>query len=434
MIHDLRLIDMVDTRLVPDAQEERTPGQAVAGMSLHGWGFANRPWSLTPQCFLNKPLDLLCRGEIRAERFNRFTLGRTLAEVQAYGCDLVLSELALAVWVQEGLDQRFHHLDTTSLARRGDDVPERDAPAMTLTHGDATDHRPDVKHAVVELRVSQEGGVPMVSQRGEGHASAPQMFQERAAALLTAWAQAPTPRYLIAAATRYHEAHAPTLATLGCIPRMPGTLKLVAPVITPALPADLWPRRDETTRDHRLEWCHDGMAPRWLVVSSQAALERAEARVPNAQPRAWDAIEKPRFHLQAQRCKTPEAAHAALATLATSWRYPQLETSHVIEHQHDACKGRPTARSPRQAIAWPIHAHVPPDHERLACRQPQEAGLVIGTPMDANQWRDPAVSHAYKAPAQVEGGWRFRKDPVFVVSSWFVNKPCRIQGRLMVMT
>jgi len=48
VIKDIGLIDMIDTRLVPDSQEEITPGEAVAGMILNGLGFANRPLSLTP--------------------------------------------------------------------------------------------------------------------------------------------------------------------------------------------------------------------------------------------------------------------------------------------------------------------------------------------------------------------------------------------------
>src|SRR5881397_3809842 len=51
MIKDVGLISMIDARLVPDEQEEITPGEAVAGMILNGLGFANRPLSLTPQQF-----------------------------------------------------------------------------------------------------------------------------------------------------------------------------------------------------------------------------------------------------------------------------------------------------------------------------------------------------------------------------------------------
>ena len=88
LIKDVGLIDMIDTRLVPDEQEEITPGEAMAGMILNGLGFANRPLSLTSPFCAHTPLDLLCREGVRAEMLNRFTLGRTLDEVYAYGGEL----------------------------------------------------------------------------------------------------------------------------------------------------------------------------------------------------------------------------------------------------------------------------------------------------------------------------------------------------------
>ena len=92
VIKDLGLIELIDTRLGPDEQEEITPGEARAGMILNGLGFANRPLSLTSQFFAHKPLDLLCREGVRAEMLNRLKLGRTLDEVYAYGGDLLFSE------------------------------------------------------------------------------------------------------------------------------------------------------------------------------------------------------------------------------------------------------------------------------------------------------------------------------------------------------
>ena len=143
VIKDLGLIAMIDRRLVPDEQEVITPGEAVAGMILNGLGFANRPLSLTPQFFANKPLDLLLREGIEAEMFNRFKLGRTLDEASAYGCNLLFEELALAVCTHEGIDLRFHHLDTTSFGRTGEYIPDRDEHAMCITHGYSKDHRRD---------------------------------------------------------------------------------------------------------------------------------------------------------------------------------------------------------------------------------------------------------------------------------------------------
>ena len=65
VIKDLGIIEMIDARLPPHDQEEITAGEAVAGMILNGLGFSNRPLSLTPQFFANKPLDLLFRPGVQ---------------------------------------------------------------------------------------------------------------------------------------------------------------------------------------------------------------------------------------------------------------------------------------------------------------------------------------------------------------------------------
>jgi transposase len=165
VIKDFGLIHMINARLVPDAQEVITPGEAIAGMILNGLGFANRPLSLTPQFFAHKPRDLL------------------------------FQELALPVCAQEGIDLRFHHLDTTSFSLSGAYVPESDEPAMTITHGYSRAHRPDLKQAVLALMVSQDGGVPFVSKSWDGNTSDSAVFQARAQALLAAFQNAPSPRF-----------------------------------------------------------------------------------------------------------------------------------------------------------------------------------------------------------------------------------------------
>src|SRR3989442_13965006 len=135
IIKDLGIIEMIDARVPPHDQEEITTGEAIAGMIVNGLGFAHRPLSLTPQFFANKPLDLLFRPGVRADMFNRFKLGRSLDEVSSYGCDLLLSELALAVCFQEGIDQRFNLLDTTRFWLTGAAIPDRTLYASDMTHG-----------------------------------------------------------------------------------------------------------------------------------------------------------------------------------------------------------------------------------------------------------------------------------------------------------
>src|SRR5438477_769871 len=365
VIKDLGLIEMIDARLGLHDQEEITAGEAVAGMILNGLGFSDRPLTLTPQFFANKPLDLLFHEGVRAEMFNRFKLGRTLDEAYGYGCDLLLSELALSVCLQEGIDARFNHLDTTSFSLTGDYVPDSDEHAIAITHGYSKDHRPDLKQAVLELMVSQDGGVPLMSKSWDGNASDTQIFQERAQALLATFRGSPTPRYLVADAKLYHEENAPNLAKLGFITRIPGTLKLVTQVISQALRGATWQPIDDATRYQRLDLCHYGMAQRWLIVSSEAALQRAETSVSKAQKRELATVQKQLFHLQAQRFETPESAQVALSTLAGAWHYHQVATTELTEHKRYAGKGRPSAQTAVQTTLWQIRAAVCPDAEAI---------------------------------------------------------------------
>ena len=172
------------------------------------------------------------------------------------------------------------------------------------------------------------------------------VFQERAQALIAAFTNAPTPRYLIADSQLYHEDNAPHLQKLGFITRIPNTIGAVSQVIAQALTWDTWHRLDAKTRYQSIELCHYGMAQRWLVVHSQAALERAEATVATARQREEAAIAKPLFPLPAQRFKTPQVAQDALVALAKRWTYHQVESSTLIEHKRYAGKGRPTPHSP----------------------------------------------------------------------------------------
>lgn len=212
--------------------------------------------------------------------------------------------------------------------------------------------------------VSQDGGVPLMSKRWEGNASDTQRFQERAHALRATCQGAPRPRSLVADAKLYNEEPAAHLKKLGFITRIPGTLKLVSQVIAQALKRGPGQCPDTPTRYQRLELCHYGMAQRWLVVWSQASLERAEASVNKAAPREAEAIHTQLLHLQAKRFETSAQAQEALSVLANKWGYHQVESSELLDHKHSAKQGRPPPETPTTALAWQMQAQVRLDAER----------------------------------------------------------------------
>jgi transposase len=434
VIKDLGFIEKIDARIEPDEQEEITTGEAIAGMILNGLGFSNRPMSLTPQFFENKPMEVLFREGVKAQYFNRFKLGRSLDKVYSYGCDLLFSELAREVCEQEGIDLRFNDLDTTSFSVSGEYIPDSDEHAIVLMHGYSKDHRPDLKQAVLELMVTQDGGVPFISKSWDGNASDNEVFKERSAVLIEQFKASETPRYLIADSKLYTEGNAKNLARIRFVTRIPSTLKVENYLIEQAWRFGEWEKLEEGYQYQRVLLGHYGIAQRWLVISSEDARQRGEQTVRKAQDKEKNQVTKQLFHLQAQRFESKETAEQALEKIRRKLRYHKIENPELSQHIQYGQKGRPRASSNIQAIRWQIQAKVRPDEEKIHHEQNQKGCFVLGTPLEDNDLTDLEVFRAYKGQSFVERGFRFLKEPVFFVSSLFMSKPGRIQGLLMVMT
>ena len=434
VIKDLQIVDMIDSRIKPDEQEEITTGEAVAGMIINGLGFSNRPLSLTPQFFENKPLDLFFREGVEASMFNRFKLGRSLDKVYQYGCDSIFSEIASSVCQQENIDIRFNSLDTTSFSLNGEYLPDTDEQAVLITHGYSKDHRPDLKQVVLELMVSQDGGIPFISKSWDGNTSDNQIFQERSAMLLEEFKRSESPRYIIADSKLYNDNNAENLAALEFITRIPQSIKQCQGLILEALTFNHWSSFDDIRRYQCFELQHYGISQRWIVVFSQAAYHRAETTLKKACRKEKEAIDKQLFHLQVKRFKTPKEASDALDQLADGWKYHKQTQIALTKHEHYDTKGRPAANTPVAFIDWQIKCSFTADQEILQHLQNYKACFVLGTNIKPEFLDNKEVITGYAKQSKVEQGFRFLKDPLFFVSSLFVTKPSRIQGLLMVMT
>jgi len=437
VIQDLGIIEMIDSRIIPDEREEITTGEAIAGMIINGLGFSDRPISLTPQFFEGKALDVLIREGIRPDMLNRFKLGRSLDDVFTYGCDLLFSEIALVVCQKEGIDLRFNSLDTTSFSLTGDYEPDSDEHGVLVTYGYSKAKRPDLKQVVLELMVSQDGGVPFMSKSHDGNASDNNVFKQRSEGIIKEFAASEAPRYLIADSKLYTSENAANLAKLPFITRIPGNLNAVDEVIEQCLDMGNWhPLDDEKPgyKYQRLDLCHYRIEQRWLVVYSESAYQRAGKTLSKAQAREQEKVNKQLFHLQAQRFESEEASRKALDKIIQKLNYHELGDVKLTQHVRYASRGKPKADSAIKGIEWQITGTVVPDTDGLAHKQEHEACFVVGTNIPDTDLTDQEVIKGYKGQGAVERGFSFLKSPVFFVSSLFVKKPSRIEGLLMVMT
>jgi len=323
---------MIDSRIIPDKREEITTGEAIAGMITNGL-------PMSPQFFESKALDILIREGITPDMLNRFKLGRSLDDVYSYGCNLLFSEIALDICQKERIDMRFNSLDTTSFSLTGEYDPDSDEHGVLVTYGYSKAKRSDLKQVILELVVSQDGGVPFISQSHDGNASDNNIFKERCEGIIKELAASETPRYLIADSKLYTSENASNLVKLPFITRIPGSLKVVGEVIEQCLDMGTWQaleevkdRQNPSYKYQRIDLCHYGIEQRWLVVYSESAYQRAIKTLAKAQVREGERINKQLFHLQAQRFESEESALKALDEIIEKLNFHKLGDVKLTQH------------------------------------------------------------------------------------------------------
>lgn len=432
VIKDLGIIELIDKKLGIDDMEEITTGEAIAGMIINGLGFSDRPMSLTPQFFENKPIDKLIREGIKAEHFNRFKLGRSLDKVSEYGCDLLFSEIGMEVCINQDVDMKFRSLDTTNFSLDGKYLADSDEQEIAITYGHSKAKRPDLKQVVLELMVSQDGGIPFISKSWSGNTSDNEIFTSRAKELLKSASASES--FTIADSKLYSKDNSENLKHLNFITRIPGTLKEENKSIENALESNKWMELDNGNHYQCLDLVHYDMSQRWLVVWSQAAYDRSENTLSNLQQKEFKEVNKKLFHLQAERFTSEKEAKEDLDKIIKKLKYNKLKSMELKQYNKYATKGKPKKDTPVKEILYQLTAEIDADSEKMKILNEQKACFVIGTNIPREQLSDIEVIKAYKNQSSVESGFRFLKEPVFFVSSLFLKKPSRIQGLLMVMS
>jgi hypothetical protein len=120
-------MEQSDSAVRPSARRV-TGGEAVHALGLNAWEFASRALYLTPEFFVNKPVDLVIRAGLQAEDRHEASLGRALDRLSQAGVTEVWARLASPVLQGAGFQHCFVPLDSTSISLQGQDAVEADDP------------------------------------------------------------------------------------------------------------------------------------------------------------------------------------------------------------------------------------------------------------------------------------------------------------------
>ncbi len=341
---------------------------------------------------------------------------------------------------REQVDLSCRSLDSTSYSLTGrydqQTEEELEEQPIEIKHGYSKDHRPDLKQVVQEMIVSQDGGIPLLSKSWDGNASDNTIFKERTEALIEAFQETETLQVLVADSKLYHKDNADFMKQLRFITLVPSTVKLEQTYIDQSFAntGSGWTVIDSNYQYQAYSVEHMGIAQRWLVVHSQQAKERAEKSVVGLVDKAEVTLQKALFHLQAERFACQADAEKALHQLEKKLKFHSLSNISYVEHKQYEGVGRPKKTAKVKAKLWQVTAKYQRDEAMILHKIKQKSCFVLATNTTEQEVDNEELLTRYKAQSKVESGFRFLKDPIFFVASFFIKKPSRIDALLMIMT
>ncbi len=428
-----RLID----RLLPQAQDKRTVsiGQAVKAMILNGLGFAHRALYLTPLFFRDKPVERLLGEGIEAAHLNDDVLGRALEAIYAYGPDKLYPQLAAPAVQHLGLTSRFAHLDSTGFHTDGqyNSAEEPQDGVIHITQGYSRDHRPDLNQVVLQLICERQAGIPLLMEPLSGNNSDTVSFRDTINAHIGQLRSDFKVEYVIADSALYVAETLQDMTEVHWISRVPETLNLARELLHATAPELMNDPEQAALRS--LGTVYAEVRQRWLVVYSPAAYRRALHTVnkhclqrSSSEVKAFDQLCKQDFACEAD-------ARQALAAFEKTLTMTFVAEAQVTALARYHGQGRPARNRAPDFHVYRLGGGLASLPAQRTRRLERKSCFILAT----NQLNCDALSNeqllaAYKDQQQVERGFRFLKDPLFMASTLFLKSPQRLMALMMVMT
>ena len=422
---DLNIAGLIDSRLTIDPQRKVSPGQSVVAMILNGLGFTNRRLYLTTQFFAGKPVDRLLGAPISAEDLTDYTLGHTLDDIFYYGASKLFGEVAFDVALTNDLLGELTHLDTTSLSVNGQYDGNTEPGTIELKHGFSKDHRPDLKQAVLSLIVNGPSNIPLWMEPLNGNSSDKSSFHETIKNVESFKKQLNLDKKFrwIADSALYTADKLLNNNDYTWLTRVPETIK-EAKILT-EMPFDSikWHKKDNGYKISPFTSEYGGIKQRWLLVHSDQAEKRERKTFEKNLIKKDEVIKKELWHIGTELYKCEKDAKKALEKIEKKHKLYKIDAK-LIPVMKYAGRGKPKSGEEKINAGYKIEKIIN-----------SKGRFILATnDLATEAFSDENMLLEYKEQQSVEGGFRFLKDPWFMVDSIFLKLPRRIEALMFVMT
>jgi len=434
---DLGIAEKINQRIgSKDPRRKVQPGLAAVAMIINGLGFTNRRLYLTPQFFQSKAVEFLFEQKARSEDFNDHALGKALDEIADYGSSKLYGEIAFEIALEQGLlGPRAHH-DSTSFLLHGQYEDDSTDEMVEVTHGYSKDHRPDLKQVMMGLTMSGPANLPVWMEPLSGNSSDKTSFHETISHIRAFQKQLKgcNDFFWIADSALYTPEKLLACPEVYWLSRVPETIK-ACKLLTSISAEDVsW-----QTGENGYQWSefcstYGGIKQRWLLVFSQQAYEREKKTLMRRIDKEQMACEKDCWHLGNQLFSCQKDACQSAEQLNKKYRFHQINyTVEAIEKYEG--RGRPNPLTPKVLQGYRVICSPQKEEEKIAVALNKKGRFVLATnQLNPEELSAEKILTQYKEQQVVEGGFRFLKDPWFMVDSFFVKTKRRIEALMMIMT
>ncbi len=437
---DLRIAELID-EAIPAKDHRRivSTGKAAMAMIINGLGFSNRQLYLVSEFFQNKPVDRFLGDGIKADHLNDDTLGKALDEIAEYGASRLFGEVALKVAIEHKLLNRFARIDTTSFSLEGAYESESpDEEVIRVTHGYSKDSRPDLKQVILSLTMTGPS-FPIWMEPLSGNTSDKTSLLQTLQSMREFRKQLKNPcdpsMVHIADSALYSADRLLKYADFYWVTRVPETLLEVKKLLSQSDEKISWQStEDKAYRFSEVQSDYGGVRQRWILIFSQHAFDREKKTFEKRLTKKTEELEKALWHLGNQIFKCSEDAEKEINSIAKQYPLHKItfEVAPVIKYQG---RGRPKPSSKSETSGYKIQAKANSNKIKVQKALNKKGRFILATnQLDDNDLSATRILAEYKEQQQVERGFRFLKDPWFLVSQIFLKSPKRIEALMAVMT
>ena len=217
--------------------------------------------------------------------------------------------------------------------------------------------------------------------------------------------------------------------------RVPETLKEAKALVSLSADELEWSDQGKGYQTARYQSNYGEVQQRWLLVYSEQAHQREIKTLEKQLDKQEQQLGKTLRSASKQEFSCEQDAQTALAALLNKQPacFTLIPTVERIEKY--PAKGRPATGAKKEVVGYRLSVEACRNETAIQQVRNRKGRFILASnDLDEQRCSDEQMLAEYKQQQGVERGFRFLKDPWFMVDSIFLKSPKRIEALMMVMT